>query len=197
VPGLCEEGRCFDEILLNGLDQRMADGASRVLVLHSIGSHGPAYYRRYPERFRHFTPTCETDELRKCNVEQIVNSYDNTLLYTDHVLASTVRWLRSHERDHDSALIYVSDHGESLGEHNLFLHGMPRVIAPKEQTQVPMVMWFSSGFAAGAGLDTACLRERASRPASHDHLFHSVLGLLDVQTAIYESEFDLTRPCRR
>jgi len=105
--------------------------------------------------------------------------------------------LSSREREHDSALIYLSDHGESLGEHNLFLHGLPRAIAPKEQTQVPMVMWFSPGFASSFRVDLACLRQRATQPASHDHLFHTVLGLLDVQTAVYEREFDLTQPCRR
>jgi lipid A ethanolaminephosphotransferase len=196
VAGLCRDGRCFDEILLHGLDRRLAGGGNRVLVFHQLGSHGPAYHLRYPDRFRRFTPTCDTAQLRKCSSEQIVNTYDNTLLYTDHMLASTIRWLRSREHEHDSALIYLSDHGESLGEHNLFLHGLPRAIAPKEQTQVPMVMWFSPGFASSFGVDLACLHQRATQPASHDHLFHTVLGLLDVQTATYEGEFDLTLPCR-
>ena len=198
VSGLCADGRCFDEILLHDMDRLMADGdGHRVLVLHQLGNHGPAYHRRYPERFRRFAPTCDTAELRNCTSQQIVNAYDNAVLYTDHVLALTVRFLRAQESTHDTAMIYVSDHGESLGERNLYLHGVPYAIAPKEQTQVPMVMWLSRGFADRAGIDMDCLRERAAKPASHDHLFHTVLGMLDVQTASYDGLYDLTRPCRR
>jgi lipid A ethanolaminephosphotransferase len=197
VDGLCEDGRCFDEILLHDLDRRLeGKQGPQVLVLHGLGSHGPAYYRRYPEQFRRFTPTCDTAELRKCSPEQIVNSYDNTLLYTDHVLAATIRWMQSHAKERDGALIYVSDHGESLGEHNLYLHGMPRAIAPTEQTHVPMVMWLSQGFASSFGIDTGCLRRRAAQAASHDNLFHTVLGMMDVHTSIYEQDFDLTGGCR-
>jgi len=197
IEGLCEDGRCFDEVLLHGLDERVqATKGNQVIVLHMLGSHGPAYHRRYPERFRRFTPTCDTAELRKCSQQEIVNAYDNTLLYTDHVLASAIRWLQSRAGERDSALVYVSDHGESLGEHNLYLHGMPRSIAPDEQTHVPMVMWFSQGFASSFGVDTACLRKFASQPASHDNLFHTVLGLLDVQTQVYDPKFDLMHGCR-
>ena len=197
VAGLCEDARCFDEILLHGLDERIqARKGNQVVVLHGLGSHGPAYYRRYPERFRRFTPTCDTGELRKCTTEGIVNAYDNSLLYTDHVLGSAIRWLQSQASERDTALIYLSDHGESLGEHNLYLHGMPRSLAPKEQTHVPMVMWFSPGFASSFGVDTACLRQQALQPASHDNLFHTVLGLLDVQTRVHETRLDLMQACR-
>ena len=197
VPGICAGGRCFDEILLHGLDTEVrAAKASQVVVLHQLGSHGPAYFSRYPPAFRRFTPTCDTGELRKCSPEQIVNAYDNSLLYTDHMLAETIRFLQSRQSTHDTALLYVSDHGESLGEHNLYLHGMPWAIAPREQTQVPMLMWFSPGFEASFGVETGCLRERATLPASHDHLFHTVLGMLDLHTAIYDGAFDLTKPCR-
>ena len=205
-PALCAGEHCFDQVLLEGLEGWLAEGGtrgstqpaagSRVLVLHQLGSHGPAYYRRYPEEFRHFTPTCDTSELRKCSQAEIVNAYDNSLLYTDHVVAQAIRLLKQQESRYDTALIYLSDHGESLGEHNLFLHGMPRAIAPREQTQIPMVMWMSPGFSAGLGLDMGCLRSHAAAPASHDNLFHSVLGLLDVQTGVYDSKFDLAQPCR-
>jgi lipid A ethanolaminephosphotransferase len=209
-PGLCTSEHCFDQVLLEDLDGWLAQGtpqaqgsllqpaaASRVLVLHQLGSHGPAYHSRYPQEFRRFTPACESNELRNCSQAEIVNAYDNTLLYTDHVIAQAIRLLKQQEPRYDTALVYVSDHGESLGEHNLFLHGMPRAIAPREQTQVPMVMWMSPGFSAGLGLDTDCLRSQAAAPLSHDNLFHSVLGLLDVQTSIYDSKLDLAQPCRR
>lgn len=92
-------------------------------------------------------------------------------------------------------MVYVSDHGESLGESGLYLHGIPYAIAPKTQTQVPMVMWFSPEFTAARGLDTACLREVATRPASHDNLFHSVLRLMQVQASVYAPRLDLFATC--
>ena len=201
--GLCSDGRCLDEGLLVGLNERLqatrtvtGRPATQVLVLHMLGSHGPAYFRRYPPAFAKFTPACENDDLQKCTREEIVNAYDNSLRYTDHVLGSLIATLQRNEADVDSALIYVSDHGESLGERNLYLHGLPWFIAPKEQKQVPMVMWLSSGMARASAVDTACLRQRAAAPASHDHLFHTVLGLLDVKTAVYEPDWDLVGGCR-
>jgi len=201
--GLCSDGRCLDEGLLAGLNERLAAArsitgraATQLLVLHQLGSHGPAYFRRYPPAFAHFTPACENDDLQKCTREEIVNAYDNSLRYTDHVLGSLIATLQRNETDVDSALIYVSDHGESLGERNFYLHGLPWFIAPSEQKEVPMVMWLSSGMARASALDTACLRRRAAEPATHDHLFHTVLGLLDVKTAVYEPEWDLADRCR-
>ena len=197
IPALCDGERCLDEVLLHNLDKVLEDGrGNRVIVMHQLGNHGPAYYKRYPEAFHRFAPTCDSADLRQCSREQIVNAYDNALLYTDHVLASTIDFLKRQEKDYDTAMLYVSDHGESLGENNLFLHGMPYSIAPKEQNHVPMVMWFSPGYARDFKLDTACLKARARQPASHDHVFHSVLGLLDVQTGLYERPFDLAADCR-
>jgi len=161
-----------------------------------LGNHGPSYYKRYPAAFERFVPACHSDDLANCPHDDIVNAYDNALLYTDHVLASLIGTLRSHAADVDAAMLFVSDHGESLGEKGLFLHGVPQVIAPREQTQVPMVMWWSDGFARQAGLDGDCMRQRATQPAQHDHLFHSVLGLLDVRTTLYAPQLDLTHGCR-
>ncbi len=197
LPQLCDGERCLDEALLEssrGL-LRDADG-NLVLVLHQLGNHGPAYFRRYPDAFRRFTPTCDDEDLSKCSREQVANSYDNALLYTDHVLARSIDLLKELEPRYDSALLYVSDHGESLGENGLYLHGLPYSIAPAEQTRVPMVMWLSSGFAARTRLDPACLRARADQPAAHDNLFHTVLGLLDVRTAVRDDALDLTAACR-
>jgi lipid A ethanolaminephosphotransferase len=197
-PGLCREGRCLDEGLLAGLDERLARArGAQVLVLHMLGNHGPSYFRRYPPAFARYQPACESDDLRQCTPEQVANAYDNALLYTDHVLASLVAKLQAQAGRVDSALLFVSDHGESLGEAGLFLHGMPYAIAPKEQTQVPMLMWFSDGWARSTGLDAGCLRLRAAEPAAHDHLFHTVLGLMDVGTRVYDPAWDLAAPCRR
>ncbi len=205
-PAWCQDGECMDEILLTGLATQLATNAganpghhaprSQAVVLHLMGSHGPAYYRRAPAAFQRFKPTCETSELRKCSLPEVVNSYDNSIAYTDHVVAQTIAFLKSQSAQFDTALLYVSDHGESLGENNLFLHGMPYAIAPKEQTHVPMVMWLSDGYAASQRIDVGCLRARAAQPAAHDHVFSTVLAMLDVQTSVYDPALDLLRGCR-
>ena len=196
-PALCDGDRCLDEALLQGAEGLLRDThGNLVLVLHQLGNHGPAYYKRYPVEFRRFTPTCDTDDLSRCSREEIANSYDNAVLYTDHVLARTIDMLKSQQAHYDTALLYVSDHGESLGEKGLFLHGMPYAIAPSEQTKVPMVMWFSPGYAKSFGLDLACLQRRARQPASHDNVFHSILGLLDVRTGVRDPSMDLSATCR-
>jgi lipid A ethanolaminephosphotransferase len=199
----CAEGHCLDEGLLAGLEERLAAAAAshepgeQLLVLHTLGNHGPSYFRRYPAAFKRFQPACENDDLRLCSQQEIVNAYDNALLYTDHVLARLVAQLQAAASRVDTAVIYVSDHGESLGENNLYLHGLPYAIAPDVQTHVPMVMWFSQGLQAALHLDTACLQRRAAAPAAHDHLFHTVLGVLGVRTALYEPAWDLTAGCRK
>lgn len=199
-PALCNGKRCLDAILLKGLQEQLqstaAVAADRVVVLHPLGNHGPNYFERYPTQFKRFLPACENPELSQCQRQEIVNAYDNALLYTDHFLASTIGLLKS-EADYDTAMIYVSDHGESLGEKGLFLHGMPYAIAPAEQLRVPMVMWLSPGMARQEGLDTACLRRTAGQPASHDNLFSSVLGLMRVSTRQYQPGKDLFSACRK
>lgn len=198
LPQLCDGSRCLDEGLLQGLDTVARDAKGNlVVVLHLLGNHGPAYFKRYPEAFRRYTPTCDTGELRQCTREQIVNAYDNALLYTDHVLAKTIDFLQSQNSRFDTALVYVSDHGESLGEKGLYLHGVPHAIAPDEQTKVPMAWWLSSGYVASFGIDNACLRRQAEQAQTHDNLFHTTLGLLQVQSREYEPSLDITRPCRR
>lgn len=195
---LCSEGRCLDEGLLHGLPEMLRSvRGTQLLVLHQLGNHGPSYFRRYPPAFAHFKPECRHDDLHRCTREEVVNAYDNALRYTDHVLAQLLQALQAASGTVDSAVIYVSDHGESLGEANLYLHGLPYAIAPDVQKQVPMFMWLSDGFAQVRGLDLACLRDRARQPAAHDHLFHTLLGLLDVRTSLLAPEWDLTRPCRR
>jgi len=196
-PATCVGGECQDGALVDSLKQLIGETPGNLLiVLHQMGNHGPAYFKRYPDAFKHYTPACEDPDLPRCSNESIVNAYDNAIRYTDHVVASLVRTLRDHAA-HDSALLYVSDHGESLGEKGLFLHGVPYKIAPDVQTKVPMVMWFSPGFAPSFRLDTACVGKVAATPLSHDHLFHSLLGLLDVKTSVYAPEMDFTAACRK
>jgi len=196
-PGFCDGGRCLDGGLLQGLDERLRRArGSNLIVLHQLGNHGPSYFRRHPPAFARFQPECTNDDLSQCSPEQIVNAYDNALLYTDHVLASLITILQARAGEVDSALLYVSDHGESLGEGGLYLHGVPYAIAPTVQKEVPMLMWFSDGFRRSAAIDAACLQRRAAAPASHDHLFHTLLTLLDVRTSLYEADWDLLQGCR-
>ena len=204
TPGLCADGECFDEVMLQGLDQRIAalDPARRargvVLVLHQMGSHGPAYYRRTPPAFKTFMPECTSNVLQDCARQQLVNAYDNTIVYTDHVLADVAQWLqaKAHDSTYDTAMLYVSDHGESLGENNLYLHGLPYALAPDTQTHVPMLSWISDAMRDRLGLRTDCLQARSADPLTHDNLFHAMLGLLDVQTRLYRSELDWFAACR-
>jgi lipid A ethanolaminephosphotransferase len=196
-PGVCDGERCLDEILLHGLRDVVGRAtADTVVVLHQLGNHGPAYFRRYPPEMKRFEPACERTELADCTREQIVNAYDNAILYTDHLLAQTIRDLDALSDRYDVALLYVSDHGESLGERGLYLHGMPYSIAPREQLEVPMLWWFAPDSARALDVDLACLQRRAAEPASHDHLFHSVLGLLSVSTPRYLPQRDVFAACR-
>lgn len=175
----------------------MGPGRDVAIVLHQLGNHGPAYYRRYPPAFRRFLPTCDTSELRSCTREQIVNTYDNAILYTDDLLAKAIGFLKAQQRRYDTVLLYLSDHGESLGELGLYLHGLPYAIAPSTQTAVPMILWVSEGFQRQMSLQANCLRQQGRAPASHDNLFHSLVGLLSIRTPVYREERDLFARCRK
>ena len=199
-PELCANGECLDGVLLRGLDARLAalppERRARgvVLVLHQMGSHGPAYSERSPAAFKRFGPECTSSHLPDCSGEQIRNAYDNSIAYTDHVLGSAIGWLRA-QGGYDGALLYLADHGESLGENNLYLHGLPYALAPDAQKHVPWVTWLSPAFEQRSGIATGCLRGRADARLTHDHLFHSVLGLLQVQTQAYRRGLDAYAPC--
>ena len=197
TPGLCNKEECGDEILLQGLPEKLAAAKGDMLiVLHQKGSHGPAYYKRYPEKFEVFKPVCRTSELQKCSAQEIGNAFDNTILYTDHFLARTIALLQQ-QKDVDSAMVYLSDHGESLGENNLYLHGTPYFMAPESQYKVPMLMWFSDGYQKRNAVNTQCLSAKKTRAYSHDNLFHSVLGLLDITTSEYRQPLDVFADCRQ
>ena len=199
-PRFCGKAGCFDAILLDNLRRELAAGAGdgaavdKVVVLHTKGSHGPAYYQRYPQDFARFKPACATNELQLCTREQIVNAYDNTILYTDHVIASAIEALQADDKA-DSALLYLSDHGESTGENGLYLHGAPYLIAPESQTHIPMLLWLSDGFRARRGLDADCIASRRDAQLSQDNLFDSLLGLLGVRTSAYRPALDAFGRC--
>lgn len=202
-PALCPDGECFDEIMLRVLPERLAQlekdrgagpaPAGTVVVLHQMGNHGPAYYKRTPNDMKAYQPECRTNVLQNCPPQEIVNAYDNAVRYTDHLLSQTVRWLKSQPRP--TAMLYVSDHGESLGEKGLYLHGMPFMMAPKEQTHVPMALWLSKPMQSQLGWDGTCWKKLVAEAVSHDHYFHSVLTLSQVKTRMYKPELDVFSAC--
>ncbi|WP_271195805.1 phosphoethanolamine transferase [Pseudomonas turukhanskensis] len=197
-PALCANSECHDEILLQGL-QGFIDNLKNdtVLVLHQMGSHGPEYFKRYPKAFEQFTPVCTSNALNECSRDSIVNGYDNTILYTDHVLSSLIDVLRANQSKVDSAMLYMSDHGESLGEYNLYLHGTPYMMAPEQQKHVGMVAWFSDSYQQEFQVDADCLRTQREQPVSQDNLFSSMLGLLQVNTKVYDKGLDMFAGCRK
>lgn len=195
-PAWCADGECFDDILLDGLPQRLkALKGDAVIVLHQKGSHGPAYYKRYPKQYERFTPVCRTSELQKCSPEDIINAFDNTILYTDAILAKTIATLQA-EPAVASSMIYLSDHGESLGENNMYLHATPYLLAPDAQKHIPMLAWFSPDWLQASGMQPACLQQGSKQKVSQDNLFHSVLGVMGVKTSVYDKSLDLYAPCR-
>ncbi len=163
-----------------------------LIVLHSMGNHGPAYYKRYPQSFEKFLPTCHNNQLEQCSSREIINTYDNAVLYTDYFLSQTINELESLSEKFETLLLYVSDHGESLGEHNLYLHGLPYSIAPKEQKEVPILVWLSDRWPARKRLYDNLSHWHNS--GSHDNVSHSLLGILDVQTSLYDPSKDFFAP---
>jgi len=191
----CAGGYCDDAVFLEGLrDKLRAIGKDTVIFLHTMGSHGPSYYQRYPDEFKKFTPTCDTADIQNCPREAIVNTYDNTILYTDHIIASVIDIAKEFP-NLGIGVIYVSDHGESLGENNVYLHALPYAIAPVEQTHVPFLLWMSETMKKDGYIDYACLAGKTEQAFSHDNIFHSLLGLLHVQSTLYQPEKDIFRTC--
>ena len=191
----CAAGECTDAAFLPILREKLASVTEdTVLVFHMIGSHGPAYYLRYPEEFRRFTPDCRTADFNSCTPEEIRNAYDNTILFTDHILAEASRIMAGQDRV-ATAMLFLSDHGESLGESGLYLHGAPRFLAPETQYKVPMTLWLSDSYQAAMGLDAGCIAARAAAPLSQDYMFHTVLGMMDIVTGARDGQLDLTGGC--
>lgn len=193
----CEGGECLDQILIDSLSKELSETTGNAtIVLHMTGSHGPAYYRRYPAEYAGFKPDCRSNDFAKCSQEEIVNAYDNSILYTDHILSEVIDLLKAHEDKFASAMIYMSDHGESLGEDGLYLHAAPYFIAPSQQTHIPFITWFAPEYAADTGLNADCLRKTTAEPSSHDNLFHTVLGMMAVKTSVYDQKLDRFATCR-
>ncbi len=196
-PELCDAHGCYDELLLREIERALPDSThDTFVVLHQRGSHGPTYYQNTPASAKQFLPECTLDTFRDCDDESLKNAYDNTILYGDLVLAGLIDTLTTLQATHDVALLYVSDHGESLGENGLYLHGFPYILAPESQKRVPMLFWASQGFYERSHIDRACLEAESSQPYSHDSIFHTSLGLLEVSTDSYRHDLDALGGCR-
>ncbi|MDI0396928.1 phosphoethanolamine transferase EptA [Raoultella ornithinolytica] len=198
LTGQCIDGECYDEVLFHNLesyiDNLQQDG---IIVLHTIGSHGPTYYNRYPAEFKKFTPTCDTNEIQSCTQQQLTNTYDNTILYIDYIVDKAIKLLQSKQDKFTTSLVYLSDHGESLGENGVYLHGLPWSIAPETHKHVPMLLWLSEDYQQRYGVSSQCLQQRAKTdPYSQDNLFSTLLGLLGVDTHEYQATDDILTPCR-
>ena len=169
---------------------------STIAGLNPLGSHGPAYYRRYPEAYRLFRPDCRSPNFGDCTNDEISNAYDNTIVYTDHVVSSAVDVLSAYSGIVDSSLIYVSDYSESLGEYNVYLHGMPYRFAPDKQIKVPIVTWLSDGTVKNQRMDRNCEASLNPLSISHDNFFHTELGLMEIKSALYNPAMGIFSSCR-
>jgi lipid A ethanolaminephosphotransferase len=169
---VCDE-ECRDIGMLSGLDKFITAKGSKdiLIVLHQMGNHGPEYYRRYPKEFERFTPTCKSSDLKNCTQQEIDNAYDNAILYTDFFLSQVIDFLKKYDDQYETAMLYVSDHGESLGEHGIYLHAAPYIVAPKEQTHIPAIVWMGQHF----DYKINQLNPYRDYPLSHDDLFCMLL----------------------
>ncbi|AEP29052.1 phosphoethanolamine transferase [Brumicola nitratireducens] len=194
---LCDGEYCFDEALLLPLQNKLDNLSAKntLIVLHMIGSHGPTYYKRYPQDKAVFLPDCQRSDIQHCSEQEIVNTYDNTIAYTDFVLNKIIARLEKLESDSavQTAMLYISDHGESLGEKGVYLHGLPYAFAPQEQTHVPMLFWQNKSL---AHQDNDCIKSVSSEVISHDNLFDIVLGITSVSSTQYIEGRDVLSKCR-
>ena len=187
---VCEGGECRDEGMLDGLQNYIdAQKGDVLVVLHQMGNHGPAYFKRYPKEFERFTPVCRTSDLGSCTKQEISNTYDNAILYTDHFLSKVIALLKANDAKFETAMIYVSDHGESLGEYGLYLHGAPYALAPEAQRHVPAVIWLGENIKHD--IVGTSVQDRSRRRWSHDNIFSTLLGFFEIKSSAYDSKMDL------
>ena len=166
-----EEDDRYDGILLAGLKEDiLASEADKVfIVIHGYTNHGPSYNTNYPPEFEVFTPVCSTVEMSKTSPEELNNAYDNSLVYTDWLMHSVIETLREIP-DRRAMMLFVSDHGESLGENNIFMHGVPYSMAPKEQLEIPFIVWTSA----------RDVRFKELEKVGQHHVFHSVINFFGI-----------------
>ena len=195
---ICDNDECRDEGMIVGLDEYIKNhkGKDILIVLHQMGNHGPAYYKRYPKEFEKFTPVCKTNQLEECTQEEVSNAYDNAILYTDYFLSKVINFLKPYSNTHETAMFYMSDHGESLGENGFYLHGMPYMIAPNEQKHIASLLWLGDG-EMKEDYNIEKLNTYKNKEFSQDNLFHTLLGLFEVETDVYKKDMDILNDSRK
>ena len=175
--------RDYDGILFAGLRERILSSKKDkvLIILHTSTSHGPKYADKCPKEFHVYQP-----------VDNLVNAYDNTIRYTDFLLDGLINTLRG-LTDWHTAMIFISDHGESLGENNMFMHGLPMKLAPKEQYEIPFLVWTSDNFRRYKPTAQSQEAPAGELPAllEQHYIFHSVLDLLSIQSPAYNEKFDI------
>lgn len=188
---LCDGAACLDGVLVDALGTSLTRVQNdSAIVLHQMGSHGPSYFKRYPAPGR-FQPTCDTNRIQACDVSALVNTYDNSIDYTSQTIAKVIAVAKAQVMKMDVAVLYLSDHGESLGERNIYLHGLPTLLAPKEQTRVPMLIWLSEGAQRRLGTPTSCLTAVSGKELSHDNVFSTLLGFFSINATAYQPKLDI------
>ncbi|WP_190339749.1 phosphoethanolamine transferase [Vibrio sp. S11_S32] len=198
-PEFCNGETCYDGVLLKKAQPFLSsdDKKDKLLVLHTIGSHGPTYFQRFPAKMAKFAPWCNRKDIEQCSDQEITNVYDNTLIYTDYFLSQVVKTLQQYSDKYNVAMMYISDHGESLGEHGLYLHGTPYSLAPKEQTTVPWQMWIPKQYAQQKNINLDCVKRESQKTGySHDNFFHSLIGFMGVTTKEKNEQQDLFSSCQ-
>lgn len=172
---------CRDIGMLDGFDALVKSGEppkDTLILLHQMGNHGPAYYQRYPKDFEEYNPVCMTNELSKCVAQSVINGYDNAIRYTDYFLSNVIDTLKTYEQDYEVVMVYISDHGESLGENNIYLHGLPYNFAPDAQKHVPALIWSPSS----NNIDADSLSRMVDQPVSHDFITPTLLSFFGIMT---------------
>lgn len=195
----CTKKNCFDDVLLQNFSQKIrSQNQNMFLILHQRGSHGPDYYNRYPTDWNApYQPTCKDPSLKSCSPKELINAYDNSIIYSNLFFVKVIKELEQLTDEYNPILIYASDHGESLGENGQYLHGYPYESAPSTQTHIPAFTWIPPSTSKALDLDISCLQKHAAQAYSHDNIFHSILGLAGISTSVYQKKLDIFSTCQK
>lgn len=193
--GLCDSFGCYDELMLQSMNKYIVKGSDNFVVLHTQGSHLP-YHEKYPVGFTKWNPVCTASAPENCtDKESMINAYDNSIYYTSYFLQQLINLLKSYKSEFDTLMIYMSDHGESLGEDGVYAHGRPYAIAPDEQKHIPAMMWISEEMATNHKINIECMNAKKNARLSHDYLFHTLLNVFEIKTTVYDNTLDLFDKC--
>lgn len=173
--------KSYDENLLPIFKNVFKPNQNQFTVLHMMGSHW-WYETRYPEKFRNFKPVIKSKHVNSNSKEEMINSYDNTILYLDYFINETIKYIEA--KNSNSLIIYLSDHGEILGENNLWLHAQPE----KASENPAMLIWYSEKFKQQNEAIISRLQSHKNRTIPLDFFFHSILELYKIDGIPYDKQ---------